>query len=49
MDLELSEEQSLLQKTVREFAAAEVKPLASENDETGHFPRETFRKPRNLA
>ena len=44
VNLELSEEQKLLQKSVREFAEAEVKPLAKELDETGHFPRETFRK-----
>ena len=30
MDLELTEEQKLLQKTVREFAESEVKPLAKE-------------------
>src|ERR1700691_2293679 len=34
----------LLQKSVREFADAEVKPLAKEVDETGRFPRETFGK-----
>ena len=39
MDLELSEEQKLLQKSVREFAESEVRPLAKELDETGHFPR----------
>jgi butyryl-CoA dehydrogenase len=44
MNLELTEEQKLLQKTVREFAESEVKPLAKELDETGHFPRETFKK-----
>jgi butyryl-CoA dehydrogenase len=49
MNLELSEEQQLLQKTVREFAESEVKPLAKELDETGHFPRETFRKAAELG
>lgn len=44
MNLELSEEQKLLQSTVREFADSEVKPLARELDETGRFPQETFRK-----
>src|SRR5882762_1290438 len=44
VDLELTEEQKLLQKTVREFAESEVKPLAKELDETGHFPRELFKK-----
>ena len=42
MNLELTEEQQLLQKSVREFAEAEVKPLAKENDETGKYPRELF-------
>src|SRR5262249_3248165 len=45
----LTEEQKLLQKTVREFAAAEVGPLARELDESGHFPRETFRKAAELG
>ncbi len=49
MDLELNEEQRLLQQTVREFANSEVKPLARELDETGHFPRETFRKAAELG
>ena len=49
MNLELSEEQTLLQRTVREFAEAEVKPHARELDETGHFPRETFRKAAELG
>ena len=49
MDLGLSEEQLLLQRTVREFADSEVKPLAKEIDETGHFPRETFRKAAELG
>ncbi|MHB8541918.1 MAG: acyl-CoA dehydrogenase [Candidatus Acidiferrales bacterium] len=44
MDLGLTEEQKLLQRTVRDFAESEVKPLAKEIDESGHFPRETFRK-----
>ena len=49
MNLELSEEQLLLQRTVREFAEAEVKPLARQLDETGHFPHETFRKAAELG
>jgi butyryl-CoA dehydrogenase len=49
MNLELSEEQKLLQKTVREFAELEVKPLAKEIDETGRFPRETFKKAAELG
>ncbi len=49
MNLELTEEQKLLQKTVREFAESEVKPLAKELDETGRFPRETFKKAAELG
>jgi butyryl-CoA dehydrogenase len=49
VNLELTPEQQLLQQTVREFANAEVKPLARELDETGHFPRETFRKAAELG
>ncbi len=49
MFLDLTEEQKLLQKTVREFAEAEVKPLARELDETGKFPRETFKKAAELG
>ncbi len=49
MDLELTEEQKLLQKSVREFAESEVKPLAKELDETGHFPRELFKKAAELG
>ncbi|HVN08533.1 MAG TPA: acyl-CoA dehydrogenase [Patescibacteria group bacterium] len=49
MHLGLSEEQKLLQKTVREFAETEVKPLARHLDETGEFPRETFRKAAELG
>src|SRR5258707_14492713 len=49
MNLELTEEQELLQKTVREFAESEVKPLAKELDETGRFPRETFKKAAELG
>ena len=49
MDLELTEEQQLLQKSVRDFAEAEVRPLAKEIDETGHFPMETFKKAAELG
>jgi butyryl-CoA dehydrogenase len=49
MNLELTEEQTLLQKTVREFAESEVKPLAKELDETGRFPRGTFKKAAELG
>jgi butyryl-CoA dehydrogenase len=49
VNLELSEEQQLLQKSVREFAEAEVKPLAKENDETGKYPRGLFQKAAELG
>jgi butyryl-CoA dehydrogenase len=49
LNLELTEEQQLLQKSVREFAEAEVKPLAKEIDETGRFPRDTFKKAAELG
>jgi butyryl-CoA dehydrogenase len=49
MNLELTEEQQLLQKTVREFAESEVKPFAKEIDETGRFPRDTFKKAAELG
>ncbi len=49
MDLELTEEQKLLRRTVRDFAEGEVKPLAAEIDETGEFPRTTFRKAAELG
>jgi butyryl-CoA dehydrogenase len=49
VNLALSEEQALLQRTVREFAAAEVQPRAREIDESGEFPRDTFRKAAELG
>jgi butyryl-CoA dehydrogenase len=49
VNLELSEEQKLLQKTVREFAQLEVRPLAKQLDETGRFPRELIQKAAELG
>ncbi len=49
MNLELTEEQKLLERSVREFAEAEVKPIAKELDETGRFPREIVRKAGELG
>ena len=49
LNLELTEEQQLLQKSVREFAEGEVKPHAKEIDETHRFPRETFQKAAELG
>jgi alkylation response protein AidB-like acyl-CoA dehydrogenase len=44
MDFELPEELREIQRTVREFCVAEVKPHARGWDETGTFPREVVRK-----
>ncbi len=44
MDFSLTEEQKLIQKTAREFAAREVEPIAAEIDATGRVPIENFRK-----
>ena len=44
MDFTLSEEQQLLQQTVRDFAQAEIAPHAREWDEKQDFPPEVFRK-----
>ena len=44
MDFELSDEQKLLRDTVREFALAEVKPVAEELDRTKAFPYEIVSK-----
>jgi butyryl-CoA dehydrogenase len=49
VNLDLTEEQQLLQKSVREFAESEVRPLAKELDETGRFPREIFKKAAELG
>ena len=49
MNLELTEEQKLLQKTVREFAESEVRPHAKELDETGRFPRDILKKAAELG
>src|SRR3954451_17561785 len=40
MDFRLAEEQGLLRRTVREFAATEGRPHVREWDETQHFPSE---------
>jgi len=49
VNIELNEEQELLQRSVREFAEAEVKPVAKELDETGRFPIEILRKAGELG
>ncbi len=42
MDFELSEDQSLLQSTVRDFAEEVVRPRAARIDQTGEFPKDVF-------
>jgi butyryl-CoA dehydrogenase len=42
MNLELTEEQQLLQASVREFAEDVVRPQAARIDQSGEFPQETF-------
>jgi hypothetical protein len=44
MDLRLSEEQTLLRRTVREFAEAEMRPYVREWDEAQHYPPELTAK-----
>src|SRR5215211_4857899 len=44
MDFELSSEQRLIQQTVRDFARAEVAPVAEELDRTKSFPYEIVAK-----
>src|SRR5438309_9651325 len=44
LDFNLSEEQRLLKKTVREFAEGELAPHSREWDEKQAFPREIFAK-----
>jgi alkylation response protein AidB-like acyl-CoA dehydrogenase len=44
VDFELSDEQKLLRDTVREFALAEVRPVAEELDRTKAFPYEIVAK-----
>ena len=42
MDFELSEDQALLQSSVREFAEEVVRPRAARIDQTGEFPKDIF-------
>ncbi len=49
MNLELTEEQQLLQASVREFAEGVVRPHAAHIDQTGEFPRDTFAKAGELG
>src|SRR5688572_2493622 len=43
VDFELTEEQRMVQASVREFVAGEIAPRAHEYDETARFPREQLK------
>ena len=49
MNFELTEQQALLQQTIRDFAQAEIAPGARERDEAARFPRELIPKMANLG
>jgi alkylation response protein AidB-like acyl-CoA dehydrogenase len=44
MNFELTKEQEMVRKMVREFAETEIKPIAAEYDESQEFPWETVKK-----
>ncbi len=49
MDLELTEEQKILKKTIRNFAEKELSSVANEIDREERFPRESFHKMAKLG
>ncbi|MEI7646055.1 MAG: acyl-CoA dehydrogenase [Chloroflexales bacterium] len=49
MHFELTDEQAMIRRTVREFAEGEIAPHARYVDESGEFPAETFRKMARLG
>jgi len=49
MDFNLSQEQEVLRKTIRNFAEKELMPKASEIDDKGEFPHEVVKKIANLG
>ncbi|MGH9317715.1 MAG: acyl-CoA dehydrogenase family protein, partial [Thermoanaerobaculia bacterium] len=49
MDFELSEDQTLLQSSVRAFAQEQVRPRAAGIDQTGEFPKDLFREAGRLG
>ncbi len=44
MNFNLTQEQEMILKTVREFAKNEIAPIAAEIDESGEFPRENIKR-----
>lgn len=49
MDFELSEEEALIRKTVREYARTTLEPVAHELDEESRFPREQLKQLADLG
>ncbi|MCH5583891.1 acyl-CoA dehydrogenase family protein [Shimazuella sp. AN120528] len=49
MNFDLTKEQSMIQKLMREFAEEEVAPKADERDKTGEFPSGIFKKMADLS
>ncbi len=49
MDFELTEEQQMIRKMVRDFAEKEIRPIAREMDALGEFPWEVIRKMGSLG
>jgi alkylation response protein AidB-like acyl-CoA dehydrogenase len=49
MDFELTEEQKLMQMTIREFAAQEIAPAAAGIDRSGEFPAAEIKKMAGLG
>ncbi|MFH0887842.1 MAG: acyl-CoA dehydrogenase [Planctomycetota bacterium] len=44
MDFRLTEEQKMVQQTIKEFAESELKPIAAESDHSGCFPSEIIKR-----
>jgi alkylation response protein AidB-like acyl-CoA dehydrogenase len=49
MEFDLTEEQKMLQSTLRDFAASELEPVASQIDKTGEFPAAEIKKIADLG
>jgi alkylation response protein AidB-like acyl-CoA dehydrogenase len=49
MDFDLTEEQKMIQDTIRKFADEEIAPVAAEYDKKSEFPRQVFKKLADLG